>query len=69
MEAIDEFAGVAVGIVTGDVEKRLRDRQRSAQFVRGVGCESPLFGDMCFEPCEHDVEAVGELAELVAAPR
>ena len=31
----------------------------------GVGCESLLFGDVCFEPREHGVEGVGELAELV----
>ena len=55
------------GIVAGDVEKCLRDRQRGAQFVGGVGCESLLFGDVCFEPGEHGVEGVGELAELVAA--
>ena len=28
-----------------------------------------LFGDVCFEPREHGVERVGELAELVAAAR
>ena len=65
MEAVDELAGVAVRIVAGDVEKCLRDRQRGAQFVGGVGCESLLFGEVRFEPREHDVEAVGELAELV----
>ena len=57
------------GIVAGDVEKCLRDRQRGAQFVGGVGCESLLFGDVCFEPREHGVEGVGELAELVSAAR
>ena len=65
VEAVDEFAVVAVRIVAGDVEKCLRDRQRGAQFVGGVGCESLLFGDVCFEPGEHGVEGVGELAELV----
>ena len=53
------------GIVAGDVEKCLRDRQRGAQLVGGVGCESLLLGDVCFEPREHGVERVGELAELV----
>jgi hypothetical protein len=67
VEAVDEFAGVAVRIVAGDVEKCLRDRQRGAQFVGGVGCESLLFGDVCFEAGEHGVEGVGELAELVIA--
>ena len=56
---------VAVRIVAGDVEKCLRDRQRGAQFVGGVGCESLLLGDVRFEPREHGVEGVGELAELV----
>jgi hypothetical protein len=66
-EAVDKLAGVAVRIVAGDVEKSLRGRQRSAQFVGGVCCESLLFGDVRFEPREHGVEGVGEFAELVAA--
>ena len=65
VEAVDEFAGVAVLIVAGHVEKCLCDRQRGAQFVGGVGCESLLFGEVCFEPGEHGIEAVGEFAELV----
>ena len=56
-----------LGSLRADVEKCLRDRQRGAQFVGGVGCESLLFGDVCFEPREHGVEAVGEFAELVFA--
>ena len=67
VEAVDELAVVAVRIVAGHVEKRLRDRQRGAQLVGGVGCEPLLFGDVCFEPREHAVEGVGELAELVSA--
>ena len=66
-EAVDEFAGVAVQIVAGGVEKCLRDRQRGAQFVGGVGCEPLLFGDVCLEPCEHGIEGVRDLAELVVA--
>jgi hypothetical protein len=69
MEAVDKFAGVAVQIAAGHVEKRLRDRQRGAQFAGGIGCESLLFGDVCFEPREHGVEGVGEFAELVSAAR
>ena len=69
VEAVDELAGVAVRIVAGDVEKRLRDRQRGAQFVGGVGCESLLFGDVRFQVCEHRVEGVGEFAELILAAR
>src|SRR5437868_10788535 len=65
MEAVDELAGVAVGIVAGDVEKRLRERQRGAQFVGGIGRESLLFGYVRFEPGEHGVEGVREFAELV----
>ena len=59
--------GVAVRILAGDVEQRLRDRQRGAQLVGGVGREPLLFGDVRLEPGEHGVEGVGELAELVAA--
>ena len=69
VEAVDELAVVAVRIVAGHVEQRLRDRQRGAQLVGGVGGESLLFGDVCFEPREHGVEGVGELAELVVAAR
>ena len=69
VEAVDQFAGVAVRIVAGHVEQCLRDRQRGAQFVGGVGGESPLFADMGFEPFEHGVEGVGELAELISATR
>ena len=67
VEAIDELAVVAVRIVAGHLEQRLRDRQRGAQLVGGVGGESLLFGDLCLEPREHGVEGVGELAELVVA--
>ena len=67
VEPVDEFAGVAVQIVAGYVEQCLRNRQWGAQFVGGVGCESPLFADMGFEPFEHGVEGVGEFAELVSA--
>ena len=69
VEAVDELVVAAVRIVAGHVEKCLRDRQRGAQLVGGVGCESLLFGDVCFEAREHGVEGVGELAELVAAAR
>ncbi len=62
-----ELAGVAVRVVAGDVEQGLRGRQRSAQLVRRVRREPPLFGVVGFEPREHRVEAVGELAELVVA--
>jgi hypothetical protein len=69
VEAGDDFADVVVRIGAGHVEKCLRDRQRGAQLVRGVGCESLLFGDVCFEPCQHRVEGVGEFAELIFAAR
>ena len=67
VEAVDELAVVAARILAGHVEQRLRDRQRGAQLVGGVGGESLLFGDLRFEPREHGVEGVGELAELVVA--
>ncbi len=69
VEAVDELAVVAARILAGHVEQRLRDRQRRAQLVGGVGRESLLFGDLRFEPREHGVEGVGELAELVVAAR
>ena len=59
VEAVDEFASIAVQITAGYVENCLRDRQRGAQFVGGVGCESLLFCDVCFEPREYGVEGVG----------
>ena len=65
MEAVDEFAVGALGIVAGDVEECLRDRQRRAQFMGSVARESLLLADVRFEPREHGVDAVGELAELV----
>ena len=64
-EAFDEFAVVSVRVLACDLEQGLRDRERGAQLVRRVGGEPPLFGDVGFEPREHRVEAVGELAELV----
>ena len=67
VEAIDELAGVPARVVASHIEKCLGDRQRGAQFVGGVGCESLLFGDVCFEPREHGVKGIGELAELVVA--
>jgi hypothetical protein len=69
VEAVDQFVVAVVLIVAGDVEQCLRDRQRGAQFVGGVGRESLLFGDVGFEPREHGIEGVGELAELIAAAR
>ena len=69
VQALDELAVVAVRILAGHVEQRLRDRQRSAQLVGGVGGEPLLLGDVCLEPREHGVERVGELAELVATAR
>ena len=67
VEAVDELAVVAARIVAGHVEQRLRDRQRGAQLVGGVGREPLLLGDVRLEPREHGVEGVGELAELVVA--
>ena len=60
---------VAVRIVAGHVEQGLGDRQRGAQFVGRIGGESLLFGDVRFEPGQHGVEGVGEVAELVSAAR
>jgi hypothetical protein len=68
-EAVDQFVVAAALIVAGHVEQCLRDRQRGAQLVGGVGREPLLLGDVCFEPREHGVEGVGEFAALVAAAR
>lgn len=67
VEAVDEFAGVAVWVPAGHVEQGLRNRQWGSQFVGGVGGEPLLFADLGFEACEHGVEGVGEFAELVSA--
>jgi hypothetical protein len=69
VEALDEVAVVTARILSGHIEQRLRDRQRGAQLVGRVGCESLLFGDVCFEARQHGVEGVGAFAELVAATR
>jgi hypothetical protein len=69
VEAVDEFAVGAAGVVAGHVEKCLGDRERGAQLVGGVGREPLLLRVVRFESCEHRVEAVGELAELISAAR
>jgi hypothetical protein len=66
-EAFHELAVVIVRIVARHLEQRLGDRQWSTQLVGRVGGEPLLLGDVCFEPGEHRVERVGELAELVVA--
>ena len=66
VEALDELAAVAVRVVAGHVEERLRDRQRGAQLVRRVGGEPPLLGYVRLEPCEQAVDRVGEILQLVA---
>ena len=65
VEAVDESPGSRVGILPGDLEEGLRDRQRRTQLVGGVGHEPLLLGDLSVETSEHGIEAVGELAELV----
>ena len=65
LEAVDELAVVAGRVGAGHVEQGLRDRERRAQLVGGVGREPLLLGDLRLEPREHGVEGVGELAELV----
>jgi hypothetical protein len=67
VEAVDQVAGVAALIVAGHLEQGLGDRQWGAQLMGGVGGESLLFGEVCFEACEHGVEGVGQFAELIAA--
>ena len=67
VEALDELAAVAARVLARHVEQCLRDRQRGAQLVGGVGSEPLLLCDVRFEAREHGVEGVGELAELVVA--
>ena len=67
IKAVDQFGGVAVQMVAGPRRQCLRDRQRGAQFVGGVGCEPPLFADIGFDPFEHGVESVGKFTELISA--
>ena len=62
-----ELAGVTARVAAGDVEERLRDRERRAQLVGRVCGEPLLLADVRLEPREHGVEAVGEFAELVVA--
>jgi hypothetical protein len=69
VEAIDQFSDVAIWIAAGHVEQCPRYSQRGAQFVGGIGCESPLFADMSFDPFEHGVEGVGKVAELISPTR
>jgi hypothetical protein len=45
----------------------LRDRERGAQFVGGVGRESLLLGDVRFELREHGIEGIGEFTKLIPA--
>ena len=68
-EAVEELVAIAVGIAAGHVEKRLCERERSAQLVGGVGCESLLFDDVCLESREEAVDGVGEIPQLVVRPR
>lgn len=53
-----KVALIPMGIVARHVERRLRDRRRSAKFVGGVGCKCLLFRHLCFAPREHGVERV-----------
>lgn len=69
VQTVDDLVGVTVRIGAGHLEERLRDRQRGAQLMGGVGREPLLFGDVRLEPGEHRVEGVGEFPELVPAAR
>ncbi|SIH94074.1 Uncharacterised protein [Mycobacteroides abscessus subsp. abscessus] len=67
-EPVEVAAHVPVGVLCGDVEDRLRDRQRGPQFVGGVRGEALLLTDVGLDAVEHRIEDVGEFADLVAAP-
>ena len=66
MQAVDEFDGDRR---FGSVRARSSSVRVIASGVRrlvgGIGREALLFGNVCFEPCEHGVEGVGEFAELI----
>jgi len=64
----DQGIDVAVGIVAGDLEQGLRDRERGPQLMRGVRGEPLLLGHVRLQLLEHRVEDVGEVAELVTRP-
>jgi hypothetical protein len=61
-----QVAGRAVRVSQHDVDRRAHDRQRGAQFVRGVGDEPLLAFERGLEPAEHLVERLGQFAQLVA---
>lgn len=65
MKLLEAFVNVAIGIVASHVEQGLGDRERRAQFVRRIGCEPSLIGDMSLEPRKHGVECVGEFTEFI----
>ena len=60
-----EFVVCLDWIVSSDLQKCLRDRERRAQFVGRIGREPLLFRHMCFELGQHGVEGICQLAELV----
>jgi hypothetical protein len=61
-----QVAGRAVRVARHDVDRRAHDRERGAQFMRGVGDEPPLALERGLEPAEHLVERLGQFAQLVA---
>ena len=63
---VAQVVGRAVRVARHDVDRRAHDRERRAQFMRGVGDELPLTLERGLEPAEHLVECLGQFAEFVA---
>ncbi len=57
-----------VGVAERELEQGAFERERGAQFVRGVGDELPLRVEGRFETCEQSIERGAELLELVVGP-
>ena len=66
LKPIEELVGVAARIAARHLEQGPRDRERRAQFVRSVGGEPLLAGDVRLQPREEVVDGIGEILQLVA---
>ncbi|RKE17684.1 hypothetical protein BX266_0946 [Streptomyces sp. TLI_171] len=69
VQPVEEFRAVPGRVLAGHVEQGAGDRQRGAQFVRGVRGEPLVLGHVLLQAVEHRVEGVRELPELVLTVR
>jgi hypothetical protein len=65
LQRVAQGSGRGIGIGQRHLDGRALQRQRRAQFMRGVRDESPLGGERSLQPVEQVVEGVGELGQLV----